>query len=83
MAANLVTFCCSTESPLGELNAYSLSPQIWLARNLVADLWAACVWKCGGYVQPSVRWPRAEEEGRKVLREMGLWKSSKIRWSMT
>ena len=35
------------------------------ARNLVVDLWAACVWKCGGDAQPSVRrlWGAAMPHG--------------------
>ena len=38
--------------------------------------------QCSGFgVLP--RWTAEGEEGRKVLREMGLWKSSKVRWSGT
>ena len=50
---------------------------------------ASCAWKCNGDVQPPVRCRgelpcrTAEEGGRKVLREMELWKGLQVRWSGT
>ena len=100
-AADLVTFCCSTE-PLGRAERSSSEPAdlagmlnasclfgtthtptaaLLLVVLQLETSWQICS-QCGGLGVLPCR-TAEEKESRKVLSGIGLWKSSKVRWSVT